>query len=254
VAERTAQLKAANDELEAFASSVSHDLRAPLRAIEGFSAIVLRNQGERIDADGRRLLSLVRQSALRMSKLIDDLLAFSRTSRSEIHRTRLNMKAIARSAFEEAVPDREKRERIEFRLGDLPDADGDPSLLKQVWLNLLSNGVKFSAGREKPVIEVEGSVDGSDAVYRVRDNGAGFDMAYSGKLFGVFQRLHGVSEFEGTGVGLALVQRIVRRHGGNVSARGEVGAGATVTFTLPAAGPPSPAGESQGDRVGASRA
>ena len=235
VRERTAQLEVSNRELEAFSYSVSHDLRAPLRAIEGFSAMVVEHCGPQVDAEVQRLLGVVRTNARRMAQLIDDLLAFSRTGRSEIHRVPLNMEEMARSAFGEVVPEPEERAKIDFRVGELPGADGDAALLRQVWINLLSNAVKFSSGREKPVVDVEGSLDGEHAVYRVRDNGAGFDMAYVGKLFGVFQRLHGMKEFEGTGVGLALVQRIVGRHGGRVWAEGAVGRGATLSFALPAA-------------------
>ena len=240
VAERTAQLKSANDELEAFSYSVSHDLRAPLRAVEGFSAIVVNNYGSSLDAEGQRLLGVVRESARRMSHLIDDLLEFSRSSRAEIRQTRLKMSSLARTAFEEVVPDPAARSRIDFRLGELPDVQGDASLMGQVWLNLLSNAVKYSSKVDRPAIEVAGAVEGEFAVYRVKDNGAGFDMAYADKLFGVFQRLHGVTEFEGTGVGLALVKRIVRRHGGDVAAAGEVGAGATVSFNLPLPASPDP--------------
>ena len=243
VADRTAQLKAANDELEAFSYSVSHDLRAPLRAIDGFSAIVVGSYAASLDAEGHRLLGLVRESARRMSRLIDDLLDFSRSNRTEIRHTRLRMKAVAQAAFEEAVPDPAVRARIDFRLGELPDAEGDAALLGQVWLNILSNAVKFSAKAERPTVEVSGSVEGGFARYRVRDNGAGFDMAYADKLFGVFQRLHGVTEFEGTGVGLALVKRIVTRHGGSVSADGTVGGGATFSITLPVG--PGPEGSSR---------
>jgi len=235
VRERTAQLEVSNRELEAFSYSVSHDLRAPLRAIEGFSAMVVEHCGPQVDAEVQRLLGVVRTNARRMAQLIDDLLAFSRTGRSEIHRVPLDMEEMARSAFGEVVPEPEERAKIDFRVGELPGADGDAALLRQVWINLLSNAVKFSSGREKPVVKVEGSLDGEHAVFRVRDNGAGFDMAYVGKLFGVFQRLHGMKEFEGTGVGLALVQRIVGRHGGRVWAEGAVGRGATLSFALPAA-------------------
>jgi len=239
VAERTSQLKAANEELEAFAFSVSHDLRAPLRAIEGFSAMVVKNHSGSLDSEGQRLLGVVRENARRMSRLIDDLLNLSRTGRAEIHRGRLDMEAMARAAFAEATLDPAVRARIDFRLGELPGAEGDASLVRQVWINLLTNAVKFTGRTERPVVEVSGAVEGGFARYQVRDNGAGFDMTYSGKLFGAFQRLHGVTEFEGTGIGLALVGRIVKRHGGRVSARGEVGTGATFTFELPVA-PPGP--------------
>ena len=236
VLERTAELETSNRELEAFSYSVSHDLRAPLRAIEGFSALVVEQCGSQVDSEAQRLLGVVRTNARRMARLIDDLLLFSRTGRSEIRRKRLDMEAMARSAFEEVVTDPEARARIGLRVGKLPEVDGDAALLRQVWINLLSNAVKFSSVREKPLVEVEGARDGDSAVYRVKDNGAGFDMAYVAKLFGVFQRLHGMNEFEGTGVGLALVKRIVTRHGGRIWAEGAIGQGATLSFSLPCPG------------------
>ena len=234
VNERTAQLESANKELEAFAYSVSHDLRAPLRAIEGFSGIVVEDYGERLDEEGRRLLGVIRANATRMSQLIDDLLVFSRTGRSELKRKRLDMEAMVRSVFAEVVGDPAARARIECKIGELPGAEGDPALVRQVWVNLLSNAVKFSGHEERAEIEVAGAHEGSQSVYHVRDNGVGFDMQYAGKLFGVFQRLHALDQFEGTGIGLALVQRIVARHGGRVWAQGAVGRGATFSFSLPA--------------------
>jgi len=237
VAARTAALEAANKELESFSYSVSHDLRAPLRAIEGFSAIVSEDYGERLDDEGRRLLDVVRANAKRMSRLIDDLLAFSRTGRSEMRRGRVAMGELARSVFAEIVGDEAARAKIAFTIGDLPEAAGDAALLRQVWVNLLANAVKFSAKKERPAIEVSGAREDDQVVYRVRDNGEGFDMQYAGKLFGVFQRLHSPEQFEGTGIGLALVQRIVARHGGSVRAEGEVGQGATFSFSLPRGGP-----------------
>ncbi len=233
VQERTAQLQEANRELEAFSYSVSHDLRAPLRAIDGFSRMILEDQGERFDPEARRLLGVVSANARRMAQLIDDLLRFSRLGRSEMQRTTVDMGGLVRAVFAEVVPDPDARARIDVRAGSLPSVEADLALLRQVWVNLLSNAVKFSASRERPVIEVAGEVDGPTAVYSVKDNGAGFDMAYSGNLFGVFQRLHRPSEFEGTGVGLALVKRIVLRHGGRVWAEGAVGHGATFSFSLP---------------------
>ena len=233
VNERTAQLEASNRELEGFSYSVSHDLRAPLRAIDGFSGMVVERYGSQVDPEAQRLLGVVRANARKMARLIDDLLAFSRLGRSEMRYARLNMGRMAGAAFLEVAADCGRRAAIDFRLGELPDVEGDPALLEQVWIHLLSNAVKFSAGREKPVIEVEGAVAGERALYRVRDNGAGFDMAYVAKLFGVFQRLHGMKEFEGTGVGLALAQRIVVRHRGRMWAEGAVGEGATFSFELP---------------------
>jgi PAS domain S-box-containing protein len=245
VADRTTQLEAAIRELESFSYSVSHDLRAPLRAIDGFSAKVLNEHGERLGAEGLRLLTVVRRNAARMGRLIDDLLTFSRTNRAEMSRSKVGMGDLARAAFAEVTGEGPQADRIAFSLGDLPDAWGDPSLLRQVWVNLLSNAVKFSAPSEKPVVEVTGGLEEGEAVYRVRDNGVGFDMAYASKLFGVFQRLHGATEFEGTGVGLALVQRIVVRHGGRIWAEAAVGQGATFGFALPT-GPPHRTGRRSG--------
>jgi len=233
VAERTMQLEAAIQELESFSYSVSHDLRAPLRAIDGFSKRVADLAGPTLDADGQRMLGIVRQNAVRMGKLIDDLLTFLRTNRAEVRKSAIPMDALVRSVFAEVVPDAAARERIVFDATDVPTAWGDPTLLRQVWTNLLSNAVKFSAPSDPPRIEVTGSMEGDQTVYSVRDNGVGFDMAYVAKLFGVFQRLHGMTEFEGNGVGLALVQRIVVRHGGRVWAEGAVGRGATFSFALP---------------------
>jgi PAS domain S-box-containing protein len=232
---RTAELRAANEELEAFSYSVSHDLRAPLRAIDGFSRVMDEEYGRGLDEEGRRLLGVIRANTQRMSQLIDDLLAFSRAGRHRMQRAPVDMAALAREAFGEQLPEA-ARARVTLNVGALPNVDGDPAMLRQVWANLLSNAVKFSAPKEKPVIEVFGEVDGEDAVYHVRDNGVGFDMQYADKLFGVFQRLHSTGEFEGTGVGLALVQRIVQRHGGRVWAEGTVGEGATFSFALPSQG------------------
>ncbi len=234
VHERTAQFEAANKELEAFSYSVSHDLRAPLRAIEGFSGMVLEDYGGKLDAEGQRLLGVVRANAVKMSRLIDDLLSLSRIGRGELILARLEMGLLARSVFAEIVPDPEARAKIGFMVGELPDAAGDAALVRQVWVNLLSNAVKFSSRKERTVIEVTGVREGNQVVYCVRDNGAGFDMQYAGRLFGVFQRLHTTEEFVGTGIGLALVQRIVLRHGGRVRAEAEVGKGAAFFFSLPA--------------------
>ena len=230
---RTEELEVANRELEAFSYSVSHDLRAPLRAIEGFSGLLAKDSGDRLTAEDQRLLEVVRENARRMSGLIDDLLTLSRSGRHEMRRDTLGMKSIVLSAIEEVAVGPEPRAEIDLKLDALPDAEGDPTLIRQVWINLLSNALKFSARKEKPVIEVGGALDGELAVYRVADNGVGFDMKYVEKLFGVFQRLHGPRDFQGTGVGLALVKRIVERHGGRVWAEGEVEKGATFYFALP---------------------
>jgi signal transduction histidine kinase len=237
VAERTAQLESTNKELEAFAYSVSHDLRAPLRAIDGFTRILVEDYGPSLDAEGERVCAVISNNTRRMGQLIDDLLAFSRLSRADMQSTPIDMEALAEAAFRQLTTP-ESRERIEFRRGRLPPAVGDPTLIGQVWMNLLSNALKFSSGRERAIVEVGcQSSDGErERVYYVRDNGAGFDMRYAGKLFGVFQRLHSEREFEGTGVGLAIVQRMIHRHGGRVWGEGEVDKGATFFFTLPQRG------------------
>jgi light-regulated signal transduction histidine kinase (bacteriophytochrome) len=231
VIERTAQLEAANKELEAFAYSVSHDLRSPLRAVTGYTRILLDDYESRLDAEGKRICSVISESARDMGRLIDDLLSFSRVGRAEMRSSAADMAAMARSIFFELTAP-EARERIEFRIGSMPGAMGDPSLLRQVWTNLLSNAVKFSSKKERAVIEVSSEAHGGEVVYSVRDNGVGFQMQYAHKLFGVFQRLHSTKEFEGMGVGLAIVQRIVHRHGGRVWAEGETGNGATFRFTI----------------------
>ena len=232
VIERTAQLHAANQELEAFSYSVSHDLRAPLRAINGYTRILLEDYADSLDAEGQRVCRVIVGETERMGKLIDDLLAFSRLSRKEIQPAQVDMKSLALSVFGELTTE-PARERIDFKVGKLPMANGDPALLHQVWVNLLSNAVKFTSRRERAVIEVGSKRSDDQAVYYVRDNGAGFDIQYVDKMFGVFQRLHSEDEFEGTGVGLAIVQRIVQRHGGRVWAEGEVNKGATLYFSLP---------------------
>jgi PAS domain S-box-containing protein len=232
VAERTEQLEAANRELEAFAYSVSHDLRAPARAVDGFAGILVEDYGPRLDAEGLRLCGVVRGEAQRMGRLIDDLLMLSRLGRTAMQSAPVDMATLAREVFDDLTKDAD-RLRVMFRLDELPSAIGDRSLLRQVWVNLLGNALKFSARLPCAIIQVHGRREGHDVVYTVRDNGAGFDMAYQQKLFGVFQRLHSDHEFEGTGVGLAIVQRVVRRHGGRVWAEGTVGRGASFTFALP---------------------
>jgi len=231
VEERTAQLEAANRELEAFSYSVSHDLRAPLRAVDGYTRILMEDYASCLDEEGRRICSVISGSARDMGRLIDDLLSFSRVGRVPLREAPIDMAAMARSAFFE-ITSEEGRGRIDFRVGTLPTASGDPSLLRQAWLNLLSNAVKFSSKKDRPVIEVEAAEACSETVYTVRDNGAGFDMQAADKLFGVFQRLHSAREFEGTGIGLAIVQRILERHGGRVWAEAETGKGAAFHFSL----------------------
>jgi len=233
VAERTAQIETGIKELEDFTYTVSHDLRTPLRAIGGFSRILEEDYGDKLDDEARRLIGVVCENARKMGQLIDDLLTFSRLGRKPVAATSINMEALARSALAEiGAPAAAGRARIEIH--PLPEAWGDPALIKQVWTNLLSNAIKFSGKREQPVIEVSGPEDGAESVYCVKDNGAGFDMQYYDKLFGVFQRLHGNDdEFPGVGVGLAIVRRIVSRHGGRVWAEGKVDEGAAFYFSLP---------------------
>ncbi len=231
VIERTAQLEAANKELEAFSYSVSHDLRTPLRAVDGFSQAVLEDYGTTLPAEGQRYLRTIRESAQRMAELIDDLLLFSRLSRQALQRRPVETAQLVRSALSELHAQRAGRE-VEISTGTLPACDGDPALLKQVWINLLSNALKYTRRRPRANVEIGAfQRDGAD-VFFVRDNGTGFDMQYAHKLFGVFQRLHRAEDYEGTGVGLAIVQRIIHRHGGRVWAEATLDGGATFFFTL----------------------
>jgi PAS domain S-box-containing protein len=232
VLDRTAQLEAANRELEAFSYSVSHDLRAPLRAIDGFAGILVEDHGDRLDAEGRHALDVIHHEAIRMGQLIDDLLAFSRASRGQMRSQAIEMTALARVVYEECAAQAPGR-KISLRLDTLLPARGDSSLIRQVLANLLSNAIKYTKPRSEAEIELGSRAEGSQNVYWVKDNGVGFDPKYKGKLFGIFQRLHTNDEFEGTGVGLALVQRIVCRHGGRVWAEGKLGEGAEFYFTLP---------------------
>jgi signal transduction histidine kinase len=231
VAQRTQQLESANKELESFSYSVSHDLRAPVRAIAGFSKMLADSHDAQLGDEGRRKLGIVRSEAARMGALIDDLLAFSRLGRQSLQKGPVEMEELVRINFE-AIRNTGGADP-HLHLGTLPQAVGDRSLLAQVWINLLSNAVKFSSKCERPSIEVSAISDEHEHVYFVRDNGAGFDPKYTEKLFGVFQRLHHTDDFPGTGVGLALVHRIVSRHGGRVWAEGRPGNGATFYFTIP---------------------
>jgi len=233
VRDRTAQLEAANKELEAFSYSVSHDLRAPLRAIDGFSRVVLEDYTGKLDDEGKRYLNIIRSNTQKMGHLIDDLLAFSRLGRQEIRASGIDMGKLAKAVSEElklAVPER----KLKFTINTLIPAQGDQAMIRQVFVNLLSNAVKFTRPKDVSTIEVGGSSGENETIYYVKDKGVGFDMQYVNKLFGVFQRLHSSEEFEGTGVGLAIVQRIIHRHGGRVWAEGKVGEGATFYFSLPA--------------------
>lgn len=234
VRQRTAQLETANADLESFSYSVSHDLRAPLRAIDGFAAILREDYGPRLDDEGKRLFQVVSDNAKKMGQLIDDILAFSRAGRLELQASRIDMNTLAQEVWQELESQRLGR-TIEFRLLDLSMACGDTPAVRQVLQNLLSNATKFTRQREPARIELGSEPSDTEAIYYVRDNGAGFDMSYADKLFGLFQRLHGMEEFEGTGVGLAIVKRFVVKHGGRVWAEGKPGEGATFWFTLPLA-------------------
>jgi PAS domain S-box-containing protein len=230
VEERTHALELANQELEAFSYSVSHDLREPLRAVNGFSQALLDDFGSQLPDEGRRFAGNVRDGALRMARLIDDLLAFSRLSRQPLQRRCVEVKRMVEDCSNLVMPAGSK---ATVNFGELPDCNADPGLLQQVFMNLLSNAFKYSKNRDAPLVEVDSQRDKSGRVaYLVRDNGTGFDMKYAGKLFQVFQRLHRSPEYEGTGVGLAIVHRIVTRHGGRIWAEAAPEQGATFFFTL----------------------
>jgi len=231
VADRTAGLEAANKELESFSYSVAHDLRAPLRAMDGFSRLAVEEFAPQLPPEAQRYLSLVRNNAQQMGQLIDDLLAFSRLGRKPVNRQRVHPADVVRQVVQDLHREHEGR-AVKILIGELPECDADPALLKQVFVNLLSNALKFTRTRTNACIEVQSRTESNGSIYSVKDNGVGFDMQYAGKLFGVFQRLHSQEAYEGTGVGLAIVQRIIHRHGGRVWAEAEVDKGATFHFTL----------------------
>jgi signal transduction histidine kinase len=230
--ERTAQLEAAVKELESFSYTVSHDLRAPLRGIAGFSRILLEDYRDRLDEEGKRHLGIIIKQTQKMGNLIDDLLVFSRYGRREMHPKEFKMEDLARAVFND-LQEHEPGRNLQLEVKPMPTARGDLDMIRRVLVNLLANALKFTREREPAVIEVSGRSEGHENVYCVQDNGVGFEMEYVDKLFGVFQRLHPEEEFEGTGVGLAIVHRIITRHGGRVWAEGRVGEGARFCFTLP---------------------
>lgn len=232
VQERTSQLEAAVQELEAFSYSVSHDLRAPLRAIDGFSRIVWQEYGEHLDGDGRDYLHLICENTRQMGQLIDDLLAFSRLSRQALQCQALAMNDLVSHALQDFSNELAERQ-VQFSIEELGPCHGDPALLRIVWVNLIANALKYS--RQQPQTEITIGIREieSEKIYFISDNGVGFAMQYAHKLFGVFQRLHRVEEYEGTGVGLATVQRIIHRHGGRVWGEAAPNQGATFSFTLP---------------------
>jgi PAS domain S-box-containing protein len=232
LAQRTRQLEEANQELESFSYSVAHDLRAPLRTIDGFSRILEQDHGAHLEGEGKRVIGVIRRGTQQMGQLIEDLLAFSRITRTALTEVSVDMTALATAVVDE-VRAAETERKIEFDVQPLPPARGDRALLRQVFTNLVQNAVKFTRGRNPAFVEITGRAENGEHFYTVADNGVGFDEKYASKLFGVFQRLHRIEDFEGTGVGLAIVQRVIRRHGGRVWAESTVEQGATFHFTLP---------------------
>jgi signal transduction histidine kinase len=228
---RTMELEAANRELEAFSYSVSHDLRAPLRSIDGYSRVMIEDYGDKLDDEAKRVLNVIVKNAVRMGHLIDDLLNFSRIAKQNLIKVKLDMDLLAHSVADELRPQHQRNLQIDIK--SMLPIEGDSSMMRQVLTNLLSNAIKYSTKKQNPLIEIGSFRENDFNVYYVKDNGAGFDMAYYDKLFGVFQRLHSGNEFEGTGVGLALVHRIITKHNGKVWAEGKVDEGATFYFSLP---------------------
>jgi signal transduction histidine kinase len=233
VIERTAQLESANKELGSFSYSVSHDLRSPIRAINGYAKILEEDYGEIFDSDGTKALDSIMYNSKKMGQLIDDLLAFSKLGRKQVTVSEINMEALVSTVIEDLLFD-EDENVPEFEMNLLLPAQADQALIKQVWINLLSNAIKYSKYKSKTCIEIGSYKEEHLTVYYVKDNGAGFDMEYYDKLFGVFQRLHSQEEFEGTGIGLAIVQKIVNRHNGTVWAESTLNEGASFYFSLPA--------------------
>ena len=231
IQQHSVALEAANKELDAFSYSVAHDLRAPLRAIDGFSRILLEEHAPTLTPEAQHCLNVVRRNSQRMGLLIDDLLAFSHLSRQPLNRQLVKPADLVRQCLDELRAEQQGR-RVEIAIGDLPACQADLALLKQVWMNLISNALKYTRKKEVAVIEVGSREQAGAGVFFVKDNGVGFDMQYADKLFGVFQRLHRPEDYEGTGVGLAIVQRVIHRHGGRVWAEAAVNQGATFYFTF----------------------
>src|SRR5579884_762506 len=229
---RTAELVATNQELESFTYSVSHDLRAPLRHVDGYAQMLVQDHGAQMPAEALSLAQKIRQGSQNMGRLVDDLLNLSRVGKQALSVQRVALHTLATEAIVEIKPEIGDR-RVEWKIGELPVIEADPGLLRLVFVNLMSNAVKYSRPREVAMVEVGETEVGGEKVIFVRDNGVGFNMKYSGKLFGVFQRLHRAEDFEGTGVGLATVARIIHKHGGRIWGEGEVNKGATFYFTLP---------------------
>ncbi|MGC1240156.1 MAG: ATP-binding protein [Chryseosolibacter sp.] len=227
------RIKTLDQELEAFSYSISHDLRAPLRSIDGYSKILQEDYAGKLDDDGRRVLNVIMNNARRMGKLIDDLLDFGRLGRKNLQRSNLNMKGIVHNIVNELLM-REPDRKVDVKVDELHSALADADMMRQVWFNILENAVKFTGKKQLAAIEVRSyKTDGHEVCYEVKDNGEGFDMKYAPKLFGVFQRLHKMQDFAGTGVGLAIVKRIISRHGGRVWAEASLHQGAIFYFTIP---------------------
>jgi light-regulated signal transduction histidine kinase (bacteriophytochrome) len=222
-----------NHELESFSYSVSHDLRAPLRSIDGYTQILLEDYAHNLDQEGKRVLGVVVNNARRMAKLIDDLLDFSRVGRKEVTKSIVNTDGLVRSVIAEMRALEKPERNIEFNVSPLDPCNADANLLRQVWANLVSNALKYTRKKDVALIAISCEKTPAEIIYKISDNGTGFDMQYAHKLFGVFQRLHRQQDFEGTGVGLAIVHRIVTRHGGRVWAEGDAGNGSTFYFSLP---------------------
>ena len=233
VSKRTLEIKMSNQELEAFSYSVSHDLRAPLRAIAGYSTILQEDYLGQVDEEGQRVIQIIIRNVTRMQKLIDDMLRFSRLTRQEISMSSINMKALFKEAYQRLLQAEPATRDIEFKISDIPDTKGDHAMISQMITNLVSNALKYTRLRKKAVIEVGSKTVDNMNIYFIKDNGVGFDEHYKDKLFEVFQRLHKDAEFEGTGVGLAIVQRVIFKHGGQVWGESSQGEGATFYFTLP---------------------
>jgi two-component system sensor histidine kinase/response regulator len=231
LATKNEELETSNKELESFSYTVSHDLRAPLRALDAYSKILGEEYAGILDDEGKKLLGSIQSNAKKMGLLVDSLLAFSKLGKQEMQKSRVNMNELVESVLKDvsfSIP-----HKASIKKGKLLPASADLFLLHQVWVNLISNALKYSSKKEKPEVEIGSSISGNEITYYVKDNGAGFNMKYANKLFGVFQRLHSANEFEGTGIGLAIVHRIITRHGGNIWAEAEIDKGATISFTLP---------------------
>jgi signal transduction histidine kinase len=232
VLERTSALASINQELDSFSYSVSHDLRAPLRAMNGYAVMLKEDHGDKLDDDGRRIIQTIRDNAERMGRLIDDLLSFSRLGKTEIKRSMVDMDELTEGVLFDLKKTIPKNTRV--KVNTLPKVSGDYNLMRQTMHNLISNAIKYSSKKSEPIIEINSEEKNGEIIFTVKDNGAGFDMQYADKLFGVFQRLHSQEEFDGTGVGLAIVHRIISKHKGKIWAEGKVDEGASFYFSLAA--------------------